>query len=358
MKKKIAVICDYKLLSNRVGGMDYFFWEFDKKCKTSNIEIDWFFPNQANHGNYSDLTLLSPQNGQDLLPFVNQNLRQNNKEYTHIITHFVELCTSFFRDLKKLSKAKIYAVDHNPRPLKGYSIKKTFKKKVKGFLYSKYIDCFIGVSKYTTEEIIKDFGSHLKQRTRVIYNGVVINDIKTNTNRRIKGPKFIVACHLRKSKGVQDLIEAINKLEEDITKEIKIDIYGDGPYRGQLGHKVEGYKLSEVFQFKGSVSNLNEIYKNYDYMILPSHMECFSLAILESLAANVPVIASNVGGNEEAIDHESNGYIFKAQNAVELSQIIKDVFTSKKKITKNTRTEIENKYSLDKMVNAYFKLLT
>ena len=92
-------------------------------------------------------------------------------------------------------------------------------------------------------------------------------------------------------------------------------------------------------------------------MILPSHMECFSLAILESLAANVPVIASNVGGNEEAISHGNNGYIFQAQDIQQLSQIIKDVFQGNKKITINTRTEIEQKYSLDVMVNQYFELL-
>ena len=38
--QKIAIICNYHLLSERVGGMDYFFWEFDKKCKENNIQIE------------------------------------------------------------------------------------------------------------------------------------------------------------------------------------------------------------------------------------------------------------------------------------------------------------------------------
>jgi glycosyltransferase involved in cell wall biosynthesis len=49
----------------------------------------------------------------------------------------------------------------------------------------------------------------------------------------------------------------------------------------------------------GSTANLSELYCN-DYMVQPTHMECFSLSILESLSANVPVITTN-GGNEEVI---------------------------------------------------------
>ena len=357
MKQKIAIICDYKLLPNRVGGMDYFFWEFNKKCKSNNIDIDWYFPNYSDHGYYSDLTIFAPPEGETLIEYVKKKIEKSNNQYTHIVTHFVELCTSFFKSIKKHTDANILAVDHNPRPLRGYSFQKRIKKKIKGILYSKYIDTFVGVSRYTVNEIVNDFGSHLKSKTIVLYNGVLIDDIQINANRLYEQPRFIVACHLRKSKGIQDLIEAIKNIDSNEINGITIDIYGYGPYRDHLETKVNNYQLNGVFQFKGSVANLNEIYKNYDYMILPSHMECFSLAILESLAANVPVISSNVGGNEEAISHGNNGYIFQTQDIHQLSQIIKDVFHGNKKITINTRTEIEQKYSLDVMVNQYFELL-
>ncbi|MDG2432747.1 MAG: hypothetical protein P8M54_09850, partial [Flavobacterium sp.] len=56
-QKRIAVLCNYKLLPERVGGMDYFFWQFDANCKLNNIQVDWFFPNTAKHGQYSMLTI-------------------------------------------------------------------------------------------------------------------------------------------------------------------------------------------------------------------------------------------------------------------------------------------------------------
>ena len=40
-------------------------------------------------------------------------------------------------------------------------------------------------------------------------------------------------------------------------------------------------------------------------------MECFSLSILESLSANIPVITTTVGGNLEVVTHEENGFIYE-----------------------------------------------
>lgn len=355
-QNKIAVLCNYELLPERVGGMDYFFWDFDKKCKENNIQVDWFFPNQSDHGHYSQLNINSSKIS-NVENYFLSFYSKNKPEYTHVITHFVELCTPFFSKIKKISKAEIIAVDHNPRPLNGYSFKKKINKKLKGLLFSRYIDIFVGVSAYTVNEILKDFGFHLKSKTLTIYNGVILDAIKIRENRAIAKPSFLVASHLRESKGIQDLIEAVNFLPVDIKNQIHISIYGDGPYRNHLIEKIEKYNLQDCFTFMGSKSNLNEIFSIYDYMLQPTHMECFSLSILESLAANVPVITTNVGGNTEAITSGENGYIFKAKDIKSLTGILEDIYLGKKKISCNTRELIANSFSLPKMVENHFELL-
>ncbi|KAF2333269.1 glycosyltransferase family 4 protein [Flavobacterium daemonense] len=354
--KKIAIICNYELLPERVGGMDYFFWDFDKKCKENEIEIDWFFPNNSNHGKYSELTIYS-SDGLTAENCFLKFLEEKKTYYSFIITHFVELCTPFFKKAKQFSDVEIIAIDHNPRPLNGYSLKKKINKKLKGLLFSKYINLFIGVSDYTVNEILKDFGSHLKSKTRTIYNGVVIDKILIRTERNVSKPTFLVASHLRESKGIQDLIEAVSLLPNKIKEEIKIDIYGDGPYKVHLEEKIAKYSLKKCFVFIGSKSNLNEIFLQYDYMLQPTHMECFSLSILESLAANVPVVTTNVGGNPEVITNNQNGYIFEAKNTKALSSLLEDLYLGNKKISINTRELIANSFSLPKMVNDHFALL-
>ncbi|MEO7975748.1 glycosyltransferase family 4 protein [Flavobacterium sp.] len=353
---KIAIICNYKLLPERVGGMDYFFWEFDEKCKKEGIEIDWFFPNHSDHGHYSDLTLYGNESKSVENNFIDFCI-EKNPVYSHVITHFVELCTPFFQKIKKFSDAEIIAVDHNPRPLDGYSFKKKINKKLKGLIFSRYIDVFIGVSNYTVNEILNDFGSHLKSKTKTIYNGVIMDSILVREQRNAVKPTFLVASHLRESKGIQDLIEAVSFLPADIKNEIRIDIYGEGPYKNYLSEKIKRFSLEKCFVFMGSKPNLNEIFYLYDYMLQPTHMECFSLSILESLAANVPVITTNVGGNTEAITPKENGYIIKAKDIKALTTIINEVYSGNKKISINTRELIANSFSLPKMVENHFHLL-
>ena len=356
MQKKIALLCNYKLLPERLGGMDYFFWQFDAKCKEKKIQVDWFFPNHSTHGGYPNLNICNGKTESVETNFLDFCM-QNQIEYSHIITHFIELCTPFFKEVKQFSKAKITAVDHNPRPLKGYTFKIKIKKKIKGLLYSRYIDIFVAVSNYTKLELLKDFGSHLISKIQVIHNGIALDEIQVRTKRNGNQPSFLTTSHLRPSKGIQDLIHAVYLLPEAIKNDLTIDLYGDGPYRKQLQNQVESLGLTHCFRFMGSSSILKSIYCKYDYMLQPTHMECFSLSILESLAANVPVITTNVGGNEEAIINGVNGYIFNAKDIGALASLLNDVCLGIKKINWNTRLDIEKRFSLEQMVENHLRLL-
>lgn len=355
--KKIAVLCNYELLPERVGGMDQFFWRFEAQCKENGVTVDWFFPNRGSHQGYSALTIYPNAAGSIEATFL-RHCKGNPKEYSHIITHFLELCTPFYKQVKQLTAAKVIAVDHNPRPLKGYSFKKKLGKRLKGFLYSRYIDVFVGVSQYTVGELIKDFGSQLKGKTLTIYNGVLLDDIALRNERSRVNPTFLVASHLRESKGIQDLIEAVALLTENQQKELSIHVYGDGPFKEQLKELIEMHAVGEVFSIKGSLPNLSKVYGHYDYMLQPTHMECFSLSILESLAANVPVVTTNVGGNEEVVASGKNGYIYRAKDINALSKIIADLSKGSIAITENTRPLIENTFSIEQMVGHHFKLLS
>ncbi|MEM8520111.1 glycosyltransferase family 4 protein [Flavobacterium sp. PL12] len=354
---KIAILCNYELLPERVGGMDYFFWQFDAKCKQNNIHVDWFFPNQSSHGDYAKLTILDAKH-QNLESFFLEYCSQKHSKYKYVITHFIELCTSFFKKVKKFSDTKIIVIDHNPRPLNGYFFVKKIKKRIKGLLNSKYIDTFIGVSEYTKKEIVKDFGFQIKKKTKVIYNGINIESIQVRAKRSNTKPSFLTASHLRQSKGIQDLIEAVSLLPEDIKKEIVIDVYGNGPYAYKLKQHVKSLSLENCFNFKGSNSELKSIYCIYDYLIHPSHEETFCYSVVEALAANTKVITTHEGGNVlSIITHLENGFLFDSKNTKQLCNLIIQVWNGTFENTKETRTYIENNFSLERMVQQHFALL-
>lgn len=356
ISKKIAVVCNYELLPARVGGMDYFFWLFDKKCRENNIEVDWFFPNKGDHGDYSKLHIIE-SNYKNVEHFFTDYVAIQKRNYTTIITHFVEVCSPIFRKMKQISNAKIVVVDHNPRPIDGYSFRKKVEKKVKGFLYSKYIDVFIGVSDFSKNQLIKEFGFQIRKKTTIIFNGLDINKFKQKEDFNSTS-NFVIACHLRKDKGIQDVIEVVNQIKEAFTIPFTITIFGEGYYEEELKRKIAAASLQEYFVFKGSISNLHEVYCNYDYLIHPSHGETFCYAVVESLLCNLPVITNNQGNVLGLISDNSNGFLYNDNQIQELKKILLNVLSNKIKIENGLLKEPQvTNLSLDKMVANYLNLL-
>jgi len=354
---KIAVVCNYKLLPERIGGMDYFFWNFDQKCKEKGIQIDWFFPNDSKHEGYSKLHIISSEL-QNTEKFFLRYCLLNKPIYTHVFTHFVELCTPIFKKLKEETKAKIIAVDHNPRPIDGYPFLIKIKKTLKGWFYAKYIDVFVAVSEYSKQHIIKDFGPTSGKNTIVIFNGIEVEKFIQKSNFELTG-KFVVAAHLRFEKGIQDLIKAANDLVKEGDYHFTIDVFGSGNYEHTLTEMVNEYQLQNYFRFKGSVTDLHERLAAYDYLVHPSHGETFCYSIIESLLANLPVITTKNEGNVLGmVKDKINGFLFEREDTNELKNILKNILNQNIQI--NDCAELNKAvhiFSLEKMVENYLKLI-
>ena len=356
INKKIAILCNYQLLPERVGGMDYFFWMFDEKCKEKSIQVDWFFLNKSTHQKYEKLTIIS-SNYQNLEHYFTNYIKNNNQTYSHIITHFIETCSPIFKKMKLISNAKIIVVDHNPRPIEGYSIKKRIEKRVKGILYSRYIDTFIGVSNYSKNQLIKEFGISITKKTKVIFNGLDIDKFKQKTHF-FTNSNFVIASHLRKDKGIQDIIIAVNEIKLQVKIPFTITIYGNGYYEEELKKLIAKFSLQDHFIFKGSVSNLNELYCNFDYLIHPSHGETFCYSVVESLLCNLPVITNNQGNVLGLIYNNSNGFLYQDNHIKDLKNILISVLNNTMKIENPLKKQPKVlDLSLDKMVDNYLKLV-
>lgn len=358
--KKIAVVCNYQIKENRIGSMDRFFLAFNSACKKKGFSIDWYFPKSKKIELYKDFELFTDQKSNVEALFFNQ-ITKSNKDYDFVFTHFVEFYTPFYKKLKKIISSEVIAVDHMSRPLNGFSFKKKIKRKIKYIFNRKHIDKIVAVSQYIKNQNLKDYSRFLKNKIEVIYNGIDIElynySNKTSPKESDKF-KFIVVSHLVHEKGIQDLIGALKKFDKELLKKIKIDIYGEGVYKKELLKLVVKYSLEDVIYFKGSIHNVYNMYKNYDFMIQPTYMEAFSLSILESLCSNVPVITTKVGGNTEIIEYGINGFLFTPKNIKELRDIIIKVCNGSLTLEKDEfYSKIHENYTLENMVNNYLKLL-
>ncbi len=80
----------------------------------------------------------------------------------------------------------------------------------------------------------------------------------------------------------------------------------------QIKKKINEYNLSEYFIFTGFVDNVvHLIYNKLDIIIIPSFREAFGRVVLESWLGLTPIIANNIEGLSELIDHNRNGILIK-----------------------------------------------
>jgi glycosyltransferase involved in cell wall biosynthesis len=109
--------------------------------------------------------------------------------------------------------------------------------------------------------------------------------------------------------------------------DVEFVLVGDGPLRPALEREAKDLGIGGQVQFLGDRRDISAILASIDISVLPSESESLSNAIIESMAAGVPVVASRVGGNLELID-ESRGSLVAPGNdevlAAEMERLLRD----------------------------------
>ncbi len=111
------------------------------------------------------------------------------------------------------------------------------------------------------------------------------------------------------NKNLGALINALGHMEQLGHTNLFLTLISDGEERAHLEHLVHIYGLREKVFFTGFVPEARIFLKAFDAFLLPSWKEGFPYVILEAGAAGLPVIASNVGGIPEVIEHEVTGHL-------------------------------------------------
>src|SRR5258708_855891 len=118
--------------------------------------------------------------------------------------------------------------------------------------------------------------------------------------------------NFRPVKRLTDVIEIFALVREKMPA--KLVLIGDGPDRGAAEYIVRKKKLVRDVHFLGKQDRVYRLLSQADLFLLPSDMESFGLAALEAMACEVPVVASNVGGVPEVIEHGVDGYLHEPRD--------------------------------------------
>lgn len=142
----------------------------------------------------------------------------------------------------------------------------------------------------------------------MIYNSIDTDFFKPEI--KIKREKIITFIgRLIEGKGVQDLIEAFNKIED---KNYTLNIIGDGNYKNIL-EKIARVNPRIIFWGAKDASAIKTILNKTSIFINPSYSEGLPTSVLEAGAMGVATIATNVGGTKEIIDNNKNGFLIPPQ---------------------------------------------
>jgi len=202
-----------------------------------------------------------------------------------------------------------------------------------------------------------------KQKIKIIYNGVDLERFKNINRQSIRkeldfGDDVILlgmVANLTPVKNHRDVISCIRKFHDN-GKEIHLALAGDGPLREELIEYTENLGLNNYIHFLGRRKDIPEILSSINLFILASETEGLSNALLEAMAANKPVIATNVGGNPEVVVNGTTGYLIKPGNPEELYNAIDLLLDSKtqmKTFGDAGFERVKKLFSIDSMVNEY-----
>jgi len=175
------------------------------------------------------------------------------------------------------------------------------------------------------------------KRAHTIYNGLDLaqwnagvkqiqslgnNHVTTVGNiRRVKGHDLFIKAAALTVRHYPDTYFSIagELLEED--------------YFVELQALVRELNLQKRFKFLGGVKDIHKHLSQADIFVLPSRSEGFSNAIVEAMAASLPVVATAVGGNEEAVDDGVTGLIVPPENAEALSAAVISLLSDLPRLT-------------------------
>jgi len=202
-----------------------------------------------------------------------------------------------------------------------------------------------------------------------IPNGVDILNFCKNDNKKSIRKKYSIkkneillfsAGRLIPGKGFEFLIKGFKKALEAY-KPLKLMIAGEGILFKELQRLSEQYKIKNKVIFTGKIPHqqLPIYYSSSNIFLLLSSYENYSNAILEAMACELPVIATNVGGFPMQINQNENGFLVTYNNVDELASKILTLAKDKKlreKIGKINREKVVQMNSWEKTTQKVLEL--
>jgi glycosyltransferase involved in cell wall biosynthesis len=166
-----------------------------------------------------------------------------------------------------------------------------------------------------------------------------------------------VIGHLSPVKGHADLIDAAARLARE--RRVKLFLIGDGPLRPSLESRGASLGLGDGIVFTGVRADVAPLLAMLDVVVVPSHTEGMSNALLEAMAMGRAVIATAVDGNLDVVSDGVTGLLVPPRDpaalAAALVRLVDDPERARQ-MGRAARARIEEAFTLQAMVASHEEL--
>jgi glycosyltransferase involved in cell wall biosynthesis len=131
--------------------------------------------------------------------------------------------------------------------------------------------------------------------------------------------RFLNVSRLYHVKGQTDLILGFKKFADKYPF-CELHIVGEGPMREKLEQLIKECELEDKVTLLGARNDVPALLATYDCFVFPTHVEGFSGALVEAMFAGLPILASDIQQNKEAVTHMDTGYLFKTGSIEEIEK--------------------------------------
>lgn len=217
------------------------------------------------------------------------------------------------------------------------------------------VDRYIAVSRYVANNLYETFRWR-SPKVVVVQNAIHAEPFRCTPDPRLRAALsrgesrrvVLAATRLTAQKGIPFLLEAARDVPA-----VQFVVAGNGPSRAELQQRAHTLGVADRVDFLGHRDDVPQLLACSDAVVLPSVYEGLPLAALEAMAAERPIVATAIGGTDEAILDGETGVLVPPGDPAALARALRELLgdpSRASRLARAGRTRVETLFSVAPMV--------
>jgi glycosyltransferase involved in cell wall biosynthesis len=178
-------------------------------------------------------------------------------------------------------------------------------------------------------------GAVPRHRLEVIPNGIDVDSFQPDVASRARARAslgvddrfvWLAVGRLVEQKDYPNLFAALTTLENE---EFTVLIAGSGPLEAKLKAECMRLGLDSRVRFLGAREDIRDLYNAADAYVMSSEFEGFSIALLEAACTELPIVATDAGGNREIVQDGTSGHLVPLRHSALLASAMRQLMLSR-----------------------------